>query len=117
MLSRTYIDYRKANIEELQENFTISNLKRDKDLNNNDKNITTKSFILTPYNSLICGEDDSMDEIEKFRVEKGYAFFNLKNGEQRKISLTTAKTVVRKNCNICVELTSETSDISIGSIG
>jgi coenzyme F420 hydrogenase subunit beta len=31
--------------------------------------------------------------------------------------LTTAKTVVRKNCHICVELTSETSDISVGSIG
>ena len=66
MLSRTYIDYRKANMEELQENFTISNLKRDKDMNNNDKNITTKSFILTPYNSLIGGEDDSIEDEEKY---------------------------------------------------
>ena len=78
MLSRTYIDYRKANIEELQENFTISNLKRDKDLNNNDKNITTKSFILTPYNSLICGEDDSMDEIEKY-MDSEFDDFNNAN--------------------------------------
>ena len=66
MLSKTYIDYRKANIEELQENFTISNLKRDKNLNNNDKNVTTKSFILTPYNSLIDGNDDSIEEMEKY---------------------------------------------------
>ena len=65
MLSKTYIDYRKANMEELQENFTISNLKRDKNPNNNDKNVTTKSFILTPYNSLIEGNDDSMEEMEK----------------------------------------------------
>ena len=66
MLSKTYIDYRKANIEELQENFTISNLKRDKNMNNNDKNVTTKSFILTPYNSLIDGNDDSIEEMEKY---------------------------------------------------
>ena len=56
MLSKTYIDYRKANIEDLQENFTISNLKREKDIKTL-KNITTKSFILTPYNSIIEDEN------------------------------------------------------------
>ena len=60
MLSKTYIDYRKANIEDLQENFTISNLKREKDIKTL-KNITTKSFILTPYNSII--EDENSMEI------------------------------------------------------
>ena len=65
MLSKTYIDYRKANMDELQENFTISNLKRDK-IKNTDKNVTTKSFILTPYNSLICDEDSNEEEFEKF---------------------------------------------------
>ena len=65
MLSKTYIDYRKANMDDLQENFTISNLKRDK-IKNTDKNITTKSFILTPYNSLICDEDSNEEEIEKY---------------------------------------------------
>ena len=78
MLSRTYIDYRKANMEELQENFTVSNLKRDKDINNNDKNVTTKSFILTPYNSLICGEDDSYDEVEKY-MDSEFDDFNNTN--------------------------------------
>ena len=33
ILSKTYIDYRKANMEDIQENFTISNLKREKDIN------------------------------------------------------------------------------------
>ena len=60
MLSKTYIDYRKANMEDIQENFTISNLKREKDINNNNKNIMTKSFILTPYSSLF--EDDESDQ-------------------------------------------------------
>ena len=41
----------------------------------------------------------------------------MKTKETVKIPLSVAKRIIRKNCNICVELTSETSDISIGSIG
>ena len=62
MLSKTYIDYRKANMDELQENFTISNLKIDKDIKTL-KNITTKSFILTPYNSIL-EQDENNSYIE-----------------------------------------------------
>ena len=58
-----------------------------------------------------------LEEIEKFRIEKGFVFLFLKNKETVKIPLSEAKRIIRKNCNICVELTSETSDISIGSIG
>jgi coenzyme F420 hydrogenase subunit beta len=58
-----------------------------------------------------------MDDIEKFQIEKGYVFMLLKTKQTVKIPLSVAKRIIRKNCNICVELTSETSDISIGSIG
>ena len=58
-----------------------------------------------------------MDDIEKFRIEKGYVSLLLKNKETINIPLSNAKRIIRKNCNICVELTSETSDLSIGSIG
>ena len=78
MLSKTYIDYRKANMEDLQENFTISNLKRDKDININDKNVSTKSFILTPYNSLFAEDDDSFEEIDKYN-DSEFDDFNNKN--------------------------------------
>ena len=61
MLSKTYIDYRKANMEDLQENFTISNLKREKDVKTL-KNVLTKSFILTPYNSII-EDENSFDNV------------------------------------------------------
>ena len=81
MLSKTYIDYRKANMEELQENFTISNLKRDKDININDKNVSTKSFILTPYNSLCGGNDDSAEEIENVYLYNNYSEFDDFNNE------------------------------------
>ena len=48
-----------------------------------------ENFSYLYFTKLLDEYDLTMDEIEKFRVEKGYAFFNLKNGEQRKISLTT----------------------------
>ncbi|ADC47931.1 coenzyme F420 hydrogenase beta subunit FrhB2 [Methanobrevibacter ruminantium M1] len=61
--------------------------------------------------------DLKMDDIEKFQIDKGFLFLILKTKETVKIPLSVAKRIIRKNCNICVELTSETSDISIGSIG
>lgn len=76
-----------------------------------------ENFSYKYFNKLLEEYDLSMDEIEKFRIEKGYTFLKLKTGEIIKIPLSKAKTVVRKNCNICVELTSETSDVSVGSIG
>ena len=76
-----------------------------------------ENFSYSYFVELLKEYDLTMDEIEKFRIEKGYAFLFLKNEEELKIPLSTAKTVVRKNCNICVELTSETSDVSVGSIG
>lgn len=76
-----------------------------------------ENFSYSYFTELLKEYDLTMDEIEKFRIEKGNAFLFLKNGELEKIPLSVAKSVVRKNCHVCVELTSETSDISIGSIG
>lgn len=76
-----------------------------------------ENFSYSYFQELLKQYDLTMDEIEKFRIEKGYAFLLLKSEERLKIPLSIAQTVVRKNCHICVELTSETSDISVGSIG
>ena len=64
MLSKTYIDYRNGLIEDLKENFTISNLKIEKDLKKGEKkikNITTKSSLLAPYNTLIQENESYME--------------------------------------------------------
>ena len=61
MLSKTFIDYRKANYEDLKENFTLSNLENNtgkNKQNSNEENITNKSSILAPYNSIISESDD-----------------------------------------------------------
>jgi non-specific serine/threonine protein kinase len=66
MLSKTYIDYRNGLIEDLKENFTISNLKIEKNNKKGEKkmkNITTKSSLLAPYNTLIQ-DNDSIIEYE-----------------------------------------------------
>ena len=65
MLSKTYIDYRFGVIDDLKENFSISNLKLGREKKNGkDKkniNISTKSSLLDPYNTLIQN-DDSISE-------------------------------------------------------
>ncbi len=76
-----------------------------------------ENFSYSYFTELLKEYNITMDEIEKFRIEKGKAFIFLKNGKLEKIPLSIAKSVVRKNCHICAELSSETSDISIGSIG
>ena len=64
MLSKTYIDYRNGCIDDLKENFTLSNLKKEKGTNkdkNKMKNISTKSSLLAPYNTLIQEDDSDID--------------------------------------------------------
>ena len=64
MLSKTYIDYRNGLIEDLKENFSISNLKMEKNNKKGEKvyiNITTKSSLLAPYNTLIQDNESISD--------------------------------------------------------
>ena len=76
-----------------------------------------ENFSYKYFENLLDEYDLKMDDVEKFQIEKGFVFLLLKTRQTVKIPLSVAKRIIRKNCNICVELTSETSDISIGSIG
>ena len=76
-----------------------------------------ENFSYKYFENLLREYDLKMDDIEKFQIDKGFISLLLKTKETVKIPLSIAKRIIRKNCNICVELTSETSDISIGSIG
>ena len=75
MLSKTYIDYRNGATDDLKENFTISNLKIEniKDgAENKLKNISSKSSLLAPYNTLI--QDD--DSIFEYDIENSFDDLN-----------------------------------------
>ncbi len=64
MFSKTFIYYR---TEDLKENFTLSNLISDKNKknknNSNEENITNKSSILAPYNSIISDYESSSQRL------------------------------------------------------
>jgi MAP/microtubule affinity-regulating kinase len=68
MLNKTYIDYRFAKLEDIKENFTVSNLNND-ELNTNfqnNPNCTTKSYILAPFSTIknFFPNDNSDEEID-----------------------------------------------------
>ncbi len=83
VLSKTYVDYRKDENENLKESFTISNLFIDNEdnlkKNNSEKNSETKSSILAPFNSVDKSNDEDdlsneeliMDDFDnkKIRIE------------------------------------------------
>ena len=52
LLSETYIDYRKIKMDELIENFTMSNLFKDQKNSDEKYNCETKSSLLAPFNSI-----------------------------------------------------------------
>lgn len=61
--------------------------------------------------------DIEMDDVKEFRVEKGQFWAYLENGEVFKTPLSKAKTCMRKNCQVCMDYTSELADLSVGSVG
>jgi len=61
--------------------------------------------------------DIEMDDVKEFRVEKGQFWAYLENGEVFKTTLSKAKTCMRKNCQVCMDYTSELADLSVGSVG
>ena len=70
LLTKTFIDYRKSKFEDLIENFTFSNLFKDKKSSAEKYNCETKSSLLAPFNSL------------------NYEFFNLEDvgGKKKKVN-------------------------------
>ena len=87
MMLKTYIDYRRGDIEDLKENFTLSNLRND-EVKLEDKNISTKSSILTPFNSGLINnslndksiKEDEFDDFKnsKITLENDLMIFNNK---------------------------------------
>lgn len=62
LLSKSDIDYKKADKENMLENFTLKNLETKNDLLN--RNVATKSIIFAPFNSSIKEFDDDTYEFD-----------------------------------------------------
>jgi len=68
LLSKTHIDYRKAQKEELNENFTLKNLFTID--NKNNENNKTKSVILAPYNSMLTFYENMENSMNRGILDK-----------------------------------------------
>ena len=64
-----------------------------------------ENFSYKYFENLLKEYDLKMEDIEKFQITKGFVFLSLKTRETVKIPISIAKRIIRKNCNICVELT------------
>ena len=85
LLSKTYIDYRFADFDDIKENFTISNLEIDDNekINTNNKdNCRTKSILLGPYssNKELNNDNDDLDDFDNIdlNLENGIILFSNK---------------------------------------
>ena len=70
---KLYFDYRKERIGDLCENFTYKNL--ESDLEDENKNINTTSFIITPYNTMINGYHDEDIYFDDLKIENNIMRF------------------------------------------
>ena len=59
----------------------------------------------------------NIHEIIKMNIGGGKFIIHLKSGEILDVPLTNVKSYARHNCHFCEDLTSDYSDISVGSIG
>ncbi|MDO5852080.1 MAG: Coenzyme F420 hydrogenase/dehydrogenase, beta subunit C-terminal domain [Methanobacteriaceae archaeon] len=76
-----------------------------------------ENFSYSYLSEFLKNRNINIESIKKFRIEKGFVTAFLDADKKIKIPLDEVQSCIRKNCQICDELTSETSDISVGSIG
>ncbi|MHA1344100.1 MAG: Coenzyme F420 hydrogenase/dehydrogenase, beta subunit C-terminal domain [Promethearchaeota archaeon] len=55
--------------------------------------------------------------VKKMNINKGKFFVFTKNGEEFNVPIKEISHLAREDCEVCFDLTSESADISIGSIG
>ena len=82
MLNKTFIDYRFAKIEDIKENFSISNLKDD-NIKKEISNCLTKSLILAPYNTNFNYKNNYSYEEDKIPFYEFYQKENLEKTEKK----------------------------------
>jgi coenzyme F420 hydrogenase subunit beta len=76
-----------------------------------------ENFSYTYLKKLAEEEGIDLADVSELRIEKGRLWFHLNDGSKVSISLERARAAMRKNCSVCMDFTSEQSDISIGSVG
>jgi len=76
-----------------------------------------ENFSYSYMRELLKEYDVDINDVTQFRIEKGHLWLYLTEDKVVKIPLNKAKKCMRKNCEVCMDFTSEQSDVSIGSVG
>ncbi len=76
-----------------------------------------ENFSYSYMKKLLKKNNIDMKDVQECRIEKNYVWFYLTEDQVFKVPLEKAKSCIRKNCNICMDFTSELSDVSVGSVG
>ena len=76
-----------------------------------------ENFSYTYLQEFLREQNIEMEDVREFRVEKGQFWAYLENGDVFKVPLSKVKVCMRKNCQICMDYTSELADLSVGSVG
>ncbi len=76
-----------------------------------------ENFSYSYMKKLLEENNVDINDVNECRIEKNFLWFYLNNDKTFKIPIEKAKSCARKNCNICMDFTSELSDISVGSVG
>ncbi len=59
----------------------------------------------------------AINDIKKMDINKGKFFVYTNNGEESSVPIKEISHLAREDCEVCFDLTSESADISVGSIG
>lgn len=76
-----------------------------------------ENFSYSYMKELLNECDVDINDVKQFRIEKGHLWIYLTVDKVIKIPLQKTKKCMRKNCQICMDFTSEQSDVSVGSVG
>ncbi|MGB9838540.1 MAG: Coenzyme F420 hydrogenase/dehydrogenase, beta subunit C-terminal domain [Methanothermobacter sp.] len=76
-----------------------------------------ENFSYTYLKELAEEEGVDLRDVSECRIEKGRLWFHLNDGSTVSIPLERARSAMRKNCSVCMDFTSEQSDVSVGSVG
>lgn len=76
-----------------------------------------ENFSYTYLKKFLTEKDININEVEGFRIEENKFKVLLKNNDMFTVPLSETDSFKRKNCDICLDYTSDISDISIGSLG
>ena len=76
-----------------------------------------ESFSYESFLKICESLDVDVNDVKKADINKGKFFIYTNNGEELNVPIKDITHLAREDCEVCYDLTSESADISIGSIG